>query len=375
MEQIRKYVQISTHADGWGKTILFDKHKELQKAGVESFVFWARGDHEQDDHMRKIACFPESCLDAIQTKLDGKAGFHSKRQTRRLLRLLDEIDPDVVHLHVLIGYYLDVEQLFSWLLAHRCKVIWTLHDCWAFTGHCIHFSNAGCTQWQSGCTSTCPQLSSYPKTYNKYTVSWNYDKKRQVFTSLPSERMRLATPSRWLHDLVKESFLSKYPVEVVPNTIDRGIFKPTASSFKEDHGIEEKYVILGVSSAWSEKKGLQDFIRLSEEVDDSCMIALIGLNPGQIKRLKSRGEDRLLLLPRTDSIDELVNAYNGADIYFNPTKEDTFPTVNLEAEACGLPVVTYDVGGCRETISRCDSACVDSYEDAFEVMMNYRAKL
>lgn len=162
-----KYVQINAYAGGWANSVVFKKHRELLERGNESYVFWARGEHEQDEHMVKIATYPEICLDAFRTRLDGKAGFHSRGITRRLLKRLDEIDPDVVHLHVLLGYYINVEMLFNWLAVHRCQVKWTLHDCWAFTGHCIHFTYARCDQWKTRCAqgSGCPQTKTYPKTY------------------------------------------------------------------------------------------------------------------------------------------------------------------------------------------------------------------
>ena len=186
--------------------------------------------------------------------------------------------------------------------------------------------------------------------------------------------MKLVTPSKWLRDLASESFLAKYSIDVVPNTIDREVFKPVTTDFKSNYGIEGRYAILGVSSAWSEKKGLQDFIRLSEEVDESHVIVLVGLTSNQIRRLGRRQNSKLLLLPKTKSIEELVSIYSGVDVFFNPTKEDTFPTVNLEAEACGLPVVTYDAGGCRETIRRDDSACVDNYEEAVRQIAKHKGQ-
>ena len=137
-----KYVQINAYSGGWADSIIFKKHRELVAAGNESWVFWARGKHEQDEYLRCIASYPEVCLDAALTRFDGRPGFHSKAITCRLLKKLDEIDPDVVHLHLLLGYYINVEMLFEWLAAHRCKVVWTLHDCWAFTGHCIYFMSA-----------------------------------------------------------------------------------------------------------------------------------------------------------------------------------------------------------------------------------------
>ena len=266
-----KYVQINAYSNGWADSIIFKKHRELQAAGNESWVFWARGNHEQDEYLQKIATYPEVCMDAVLTRLDGKAGFHSKGITRRLLKRLDEIDPDVVHLHVLIGYYLNVEMLFEWLAKHRCQVKWTLHDCWAFTGHCIYFTYVKCMQWCTQCTAytSCPQKDSYPETIfgGDASVKWNFENKKRLFTMLPPERVQLITPSQWLADLVKQSFLGKYDVKVVHNTINTDIFKPTPSDFRERYGIGNRFMVLGVASKWSERKGLQDFVRLSGDLD------------------------------------------------------------------------------------------------------------
>lgn len=360
-----KYVQISTHADGWGKTILFEKHRELESQGVESYVFWARGDHEQNEYMQKIASLPESVLDLVETKIDGKIGFHSTRQTAKLLKRLDEINPDVVHLHVLIGYYLNVEMLFSWLKQSKCQVVWTLHDCWAFTGHCIHFTEVGCTQWMTCCGSKvqCPQTDAYPKTYNKKSVKWNYEKKRELFTSLPSERMSLIVPSNWLASLVEKSFLAKYPIKVCHNTVDKTVFKKLPCGDQGADG-EKCPVVLGVSTAWSTKKGLDDFLRLACDLEGKATVRLVGLTERQRKKIGRMKLSNLDLRLKTDSIDELVQHYNEASVFFNPTKEDNYPTVNLEAEACGTSVVTYDVGGCRETIKLPGSICVKGYDEA-----------
>ena len=204
-----KYVEINAYAGGWANSVVFKKHRELLERGNESYVFWARGEHEQDEHMVKIATYPEICLDAFRTRLDGKAGFHSRGITRRLLKRLDEIDPDVVHLHVLLGYYINVEMLFNWLAVHRCQVKWTLHDCWAFTGHCIHFTYARCDQWKTRCAqgSGCPQTKTYPKTYCAKSVGWNFEQKRRLFTMLPESRLQLIAPSQWLASVGGQSFL------------------------------------------------------------------------------------------------------------------------------------------------------------------------
>ena len=357
-----KYVQINAYANGWANSVIFKKHQELQMQGHESYVFWARGEHDQDEYMVKIASYPEVCLDALQTRLDGRAGFHSKRITKRLLKRLDTIDPDIVHLHILLGYYMNVEMLFNWLAKHHCQVIWTLHDCWAFTGHCIHFSHVKCMQWKTRCADDrpCPQTNTYPKTLRKTGVDKNFDQKRHLFSLLPTNRMRLITPSNWLCGLVADSFLSKYSIQVAPNAIDSNIYKPTFGNFRIEHNLQGKFIILGVASTWSKHKGLSDFIRLSQELDNEYAIVLIGLTKSQAKGVR----EPIIALPRTDSARELAEAYSAADVLFNPTIEDNFPTVNIEAEACGTPVITYDTGGCSETISLPSSKVVSTFDEA-----------
>lgn len=362
-----KYVQINAYSGGWADSIIFKKHRELVAAGDESWVFWARGDREQDEHLQRIASYPEVCLDALQTRLDGKPGFHSKAITSRLLKKLDEIDPDVVHLHLLLGYYINVEMMFEWLSAHRCKVVWTLHDCWAFTGHCIHFTYVKCDQWRTGCAcgAACPQKGTYPETFaGDGAVRWSYEQKKRLFTMLPPERVQLITPSQWLADLAKQSFLGKYDIKVVHNSINKIIFKPTPSDFRERFGLENRFVVLGVASKWSDRKGLADFVRLAKDLDSARFaVVVVGLSEKQITQVKGSAE-QIVALPRTSTPQELAAAYTAADVFFNPTTEDNYPTVNLEAEACGTPVVTYDTGGCRETVKDGRSVVVGSYEDA-----------
>lgn len=362
-----KYVQINSRADVWAESIIFSKHRELQSQGDESWVFWARGEHEQDEYMQKIASYPEVCADALFTRIDGRAGFHSKTVTRRLLKKLDAIDPDVVHLHVLLGYYINVRMLFEWLASHRCQVIWTLHDCWAFTGHCIYFTYAQCMQWHDGCAfyQTCPQKNEYPETVfgGDQSVRWSFEEKKRLFTMLPAERMKLITPSQWLADLVKQSFLSKYDVKVVHNAVNTSIFKPSQSDFRKKYGIGNRFMVLGVASKWSERKGLRDIFRLANDLNPEYYAVVgIGLSKDQINSSPSN----FIGLERTKSVVELAEAYTAADVLFNPTKEDNFPTVNLECEACGTPVVTYDIGGCKETLNRNDSRAVSNYQEAVQ---------
>lgn len=372
-----KYVQITTHADGWGKTLLFDKHRALIEEGNESYVFWARGRKTQNANLKKIGNIGNSVIDYIQSRIDGKAGFHSKRQTLRLLKELDLIHPDIVHLHVLTGYYINVEMLFNWLKSSECKVIWTQHDCWAFTGHCIHYTMSKCSQWKSECgVKKCPNIKEYPPALCKNSVKWNFMKKKELFTQIPMNRMKLIAPSYWMKSQLEQSFLSKYEIEVIHNKVDKTIFRHlTDKKIKEVYGVSNKFIILGVAGLWSYKKGLDDFYKLSRDIDKNSLIILVGIN-NRLKNKISRKYPNIHCIEKTSNIDELVELYNVANILFNPTKEDNYPTVNLEAEACGLPVVTYNVGGCSETIQLKKSKCVSGYNEAIQIIkefeMNYQ---
>lgn len=346
-----KYVQINAYSGGWADSIIFKKHRELVAAGDESWVFWARGKHEQDDHLQRIASYPEVCLDAALTRLDGRPGFHSKAITRKLLKRLDEIDPDVVHLHLLLGYYINVEMLFEWLAAHRCKVVWTLHDCWAFTGHCIYFTYAKCTQWRSGCaaSTSCPQKRTYPETLaGDSSVRWSYERKKRLFTMLPAERVQLITPSQWLADLVKQSFLGKYDVKVVHDTVNTDVFKPTPSDFRERQGLEGRFLVLGVAASWSERKGLPVFVQLAKELDPARFaVVVVGLSKKQIKRVKAEAPP-IIALPRTNSMEELAEVYTACDVLLNPSVEETFGMNVAEAGACGTDAIVVEGSACAE---------------------------
>lgn len=361
------YAHINTVPNGSTGGIMMKEHKELLFAGEESYAFWGRGREAEKPNEMKFASDVEVKVDVLQTRIDGKAGFHSKNATKRLLARLEEIQPDVVHLHNLHGYYVNIEMLFKWLANHKCKVEWTLHDCWAFTGHCAYFSYVKCSQWKDRCAYSrpCPQLNTYPKTYSKASCSWNFEEKSRLFNLVPAERMKLITPSQWLADLVGESFLKDFTVEVRHNTIDTDVFKPIPSDFRERYGIGDRFMILGVASPWTERKGLSDFVRLAGQLDsDKYVIVLVGLSEKQVEELPKG----IVGLTRTESREELAGIYSTADVFFNPTTEDNFPTVNLEAEACGTSVVTYDTGGCSETVKREGSRVVDGYEDAIRIL-------
>lgn len=291
----------------------------------------------------RIGTRADYLLHAGLTRLFDLNGYGSIIATYRLLSQIERFQPDVVWLHNLHGYYLNVGILFRWLKARpHIKVYWTLHDCWAFTGHCAHFSAAKCERWRFGC-GACPQLRAYPKTYGVDRTRQRFRHKQACFSGI--EDMTVIVPSQWLAQLVRQSFLGEYPVTVVHNQIDTEMFKPTPGDFRERYDLVGKYVVLGVAGVWDEYKGLFDFCRLREKLDDRFAIVLVGVTDKQRRALPSG----IVALPRTASPQELAEIYSAADVFVNPTHQDNYPTVNLEARACGTPVVTYDVGGSPES--------------------------
>lgn len=282
-------------------------------------------------------------LDGLKTRLFDNAGFNSTRVTKRFVRWMKEYDPDVIHLHNLHGYYINVDVLFRALKQMDKPVVWTLHDCWSFTGHCSHFSVAKCEKWKSSCYN-CLQTRIYPASFGFDRSKKNHEEKKKAFTGI--NKMTIVTPSQWLADLVKQSFLKEYDVQVIPNGIDLDVFRPTEGNFREKHGLLDKKIVLAVASAWGKNKGLYDLFKLADLLRDEYRVVIVGLKPEQMKLVP----ENVTGITRTNNTQELAHIYTTADIFVNPTYQDTYPTVNLEAQACGTPVLTYRTGGSVESV-------------------------
>jgi glycosyltransferase involved in cell wall biosynthesis len=284
-------------------------------------------------------------LHGLRSRIFDDTGFGSKRATQRFIEWVKSYDPDVVHLHNIHGYYINAEVLFRYLVKAKKPVIWTLHDCWPFTGHCVYFDYAKCDRWKTGCHN-CPEKKVYPASVIADRSRRNWADKKKLFTGVRD--MTFVTPSQWLADLLKQSYLGKYPVKVINNDIDLTVFRPTEGDFRQKNGLADKKILLGVASIWDRRKGLKDYIRLSEKLDDSYKIVLVGLSEEQIKQLP----DNIIGISRTNNTKELAEIYTAADYLINLTYEDNYPTVNLEAQACGTPVISYRTGGSTESAVR-----------------------
>lgn len=292
-------------------------------------------------------------------KLTGFNGCFSILDTWRFLKKVNKIKPDIVHLHNLHNCYINLPLLFKYIKRHNIKTIWTLHDCWTFTGQCPYFTMAKCDKWKTGCHS-CKQYKEYPQS-NVDRTKTMYRLKKNWFTGVND--MMIVTPSHWLADLVKQSFLRDYTVKVINNGIDLSVFKPTESDFRQKYNLQDKYMVLGVASPWGKRKGLDVFSELAKRLDDRYRIVLVGLSKEQKESLPLN----MIGLERTTNQTELAEIYSAADVFANPTREDNFPTVNIEALACGAPVVTFNMGGSPEMLDKnCGSVTDCDDIDAFE---------
>jgi glycosyltransferase involved in cell wall biosynthesis len=235
--------------------------------------------------------------------------------------------------------------LFEYLAEADKPVVWTLHDCWAYTGHCCYYSMAECSKWrQEGC-SRCPQKKSYPASLFKDNSAKNFSEKNQMFHSVKG--LNLVCVSNWLNNELKDSFLKDLPSRVIYNGIDTNVFKPSSCDFRMKYDVGDKAVVLGVASTWDTRKGLADFIELSKILDDRYKIVLVGLNDKQ----KASLPDNMIGIGRTDGPKELAGIYSAANVLFNASVEETFGLPNIEAIACGTPVVAYNCTGIPETVT------------------------
>jgi len=343
-----KVIQINSVC-GIGSTgrIATEIHHILSENSYKSYIAYGRGVPENCENTIRIGSGYENYLHVGLTRIFDKHGFGSVKATKALIRNLEEINPDIIHLHNIHGYYINIEILFTYLKQTNKRIIWTLHDCWSFTGHCSHFEFVGCNKWKTGCFN-CPEKKEYPTSLIMDNSKMNFIKKKELFTGVKD--LTIITPSKWLANLVKQSYLSEYPTKVIHNGINLDVFKPTISNFREKYNLKNKFIILGVANVWNRKKGLNHFTQLANNLEKDEVIVLVGLTEKQMKELPKQ----IIGIPLTNSIKDLAEIYSAADIFVNPTLEDNFPTTNIEALACGTPVFTFNSGGSTESI---DETC------------------
>ena len=286
----------------------------------------------------------ENVLSGFLSRLLGVHCRGSVFGTLSLINKLKKYDPDIIHLHNLHFWSINIPLLFKYIKKEKIKVVWTLHDCWPFTGRCPYFQCSKCDKWKTGCFNCSYPKNAYPSSMiDNSKHMWKLKKK--WFSDI--DHMYIVTPSKWLAELVRESYLSQYPIMTISNGIDLKVFYPKKTNFRNNYNLENKIVVLGVSFSWNYYKGLDVFIELSKKLDENYKVVLVGVNEQVKKQLPSN----ILALDRTTNANELADIYSSADVFVNPTREENYPTVNMEAICCGLPVVTFNTGGCAEIVN------------------------
>lgn len=342
---MKKLVQINVTAASGSHGMIAEEIGRLAKTeGWESWIAYGRWAKKSESQLIRIGSDYDVRIHGLQSRLLDNHGLASKSATRNLIKQLEEIKPDIVHLHNIHGYYLNYPILFDYLKRSGVRVIWTLHDCWPLTGHCAHFMGVGCEKWKSGC-GDCQLSGAYPASLLVDRSRQNWVKKREAFGSL-GEKLTLVACCEGIAKYYREA-MPDTRLEVIHNGVDLDVFRPL--------GIPKRKMILGVASVWPESKGLGEFVRLRKMLPDDWAIELVGLSDKQILTLPTGINGR----GRTQSVNELVELYNQAMVFVNPTFEDSFPTVNIEALACGTPVVTYRTGGSPEAVDELTGVVVD----------------
>ncbi|AEE17641.1 glycosyltransferase [Treponema brennaborense] len=308
----------------------------VMQSGWKSYIAYGRNPRPSSSESIRIGSKWSVYSHVLITRLFDRHGFGSYFATKKLIKQIKKIKPDIIHLHNIHGYYLNIKVFFEYLKTLYIPVVWTLHDCWAFTGHCSHYTAGCCSKWQAECFE-CPQEKQYPKSFFDNSRK-NYNDKKRLFSGI--KNLTLITPSEWLAEEVGKSFLGSYAVKVIHNGIDLNVFKPSLSLKKEEP------VILGVASTWTDRKGFYDFIKLSKLLKTGEQIVLIGVNEKQ----KAMLPQNIVGISRTENQQQLAEWYRRVVCFLNLTYEDNFPTTNIESLACGTPVITYRAGGSPEII-------------------------
>ena len=357
-----KILQINS-VYGYGSTgrIVESIHKACISKDIDSYVIFSRlgainstkKEVEETDNIIRVYNDKEFKEHVLKAVLLDKHGLYSNKSTYVIIDKIKEINPDIIHLHNIHGFYLNYEILFEFLKKFNKKIIWTLHDCWAFTGYCSHYEYNECNEWKTGCLN-CKYSNVYP--YRLLSNSKdNYIRKSKVFNSV--DDITIITPSFWLKQQIRNSFLKGKVCKVITNGLSSEKFKFTKTNILEKYGIFNKKIILAVSSIWTKQKGFDEYLKLAKLINEDWKIVMVGLSKKQIKKLPKN----IIGIERTNSIEDLIELYSAATVFVNFTLEETFSLVNIEAQSCSLPVITYNTGGSPETVLNKENI-VDKYD-------------
>ena len=344
-----KVVQINAVC-GKGSTgkICVDTSKLLTEKGIENYILYSLG---KSDYPLGIKFTNEKYLkiQALKSRVFGNNGFNSRLSTKNLISELERINPDIVHMHNIHSNDINLKILFDYFRKSKVKVYWSFHDCWAFTSYCAHFEMIGCDKWKTGCH----------KCALRKKNSWFFDRSKSLYNRKKSifegVDITVVAPTKWMADAVENSFLKGVDCQILYYGLDTELFQPQPSDFREKYGLQNKKIVLGVAFGWGPKKGLDVFIKLAESLPENYQVVLVGTNSEVDNQLPSN----IISIHRTNNQKELAQIYTASDVFVNATREETFGLVNIEALACGTPVVTFKSGGSPEAIDETCGAVVE----------------
>lgn len=338
-----KLLQINVAAN-WGShgRIAEEIGLEAMAQGWESYIAYGRYANPSKSHIVKIGDLFDHCLHGAQSLLLDRHGLASCGPTKKLIREIEQIKPDLIHLHNIHGFYLNYPILFRYLSTVDIPVVWTLHDCWAFTGHCAWPIHGHCDRFQEQCCHCPLQSKGYPKSFLLDRSRSNFKLKKRYFRSL--QDLHLVTVSRWLEQQVRLSFMQDMDIRTIYNGLDTEVFRPSGTpptSVTDGHPL-----VLGVCNAWYDWKGLDDMAALREILPDDYEVMVVGVNEDQMHRLP----EGITCIRRTDSVSQLAEIYSQADVFVNPSKVESFGMTTAEALSCGTPSIVYDTSACPEVV-------------------------
>lgn len=340
---------------GYGSTgrIAADLAYTIKEYGGDSRIAYGRGDAPQDLDTIKISSKFDFYTHALMTRITDKHGLYSKGATKCLINDIRKYNPDIIHLHNIHGYYVNYEMLFRFLKKYNRPIVWTLHDCWTYTGHCAYFDFVGCDKWQNQCYK-CPQKKKYPISVLRDNSKENFLRKKNAFVSVSN--ITFVTVSNWLKNTTYKSFFEKYRILKISNGINLNVMKPTDSDLIKEYNLENKKILLGVATVWDKRKGLDTFYNLAIKLPDNYKIVLIGLSKKQIaKKPKS-----ILAIERIKDPSEMAKWYTVADIFVNTSVEETMGLTTVEAMACGTPVIVMNTTASPELVGEGCGTIVDA---------------
>lgn len=341
-----KLLQINVDANnGSNGSIVRDIAKMAVERGWGSYIAYGRRMIPSDSTLIRIGNDIDIKIHGAITRLLDLHGLGSYFVTRRFVRKIKKIKPDIVHLHNIHGYYINYKVLFDYINKEQIPVVWTLHDCWPFTGHCGHFIGYNCYKWKEECFC-CPARKDYPSSLLFDHSRFSFKLKKSLFTK--SDKMAIVTVSSWLKTVTEQSFLSKYPIHVIYDGIDTDSFVYRASNLRKELKLEDKFVLASAAASWSEAKGWSDYIRLSKMLSNDYAIVLIGVTEEQKKSLPPE----IVAIQRVESKAKLAEFYSMADVLLNLSYAETFGMTTAEAMSCGTPGISYNITACPELITK-----------------------